>query len=93
MSFLFGKKKDTKPAGALPASRDGNPTAGTNTTAAAANNLKSRERGPNTAQSPTPGSSVDNSINSAGGAHTPSPEQGADQRGGTGQEMQVCQCF
>ena len=90
MSFLFGKKKETKTAGAPPASRDGIPTGGTNTTITAANGLKGRERGPSTTQSPTPGSSVDNSVNSAGGAHTPSPDHGPDQRGGPGQELQVC---
>ena len=90
MSFLFGKKKETKGAGAPPASRDGNIAVGANSSIPTANGVKGRERGPSTTQSPTPGSSVDNSVNSAGGAHTPSPEHGPEQRGGPGQELQVC---
>ena len=90
MSFLFGKKKETKGVGVPPASRDGNVASGANSSIPTANGMKGRERGPGTTQSPTPGSSVDNSINSGGGAHTPSPEQGLEQRGGPAQEQPVC---
>ena len=90
MSFLFGKKKETKATGAPPAPRDGNSAGGANSSVPAANGPKGRERGPSTTQSPTPGSSVDTSVSSAGGAHTPSPEHGPEQRGGPGQEVQVC---
>ena len=93
MSFLFGKKKETKGAGAPPASRDGNTAGAANSSIPTANGVKGRERGPSTTQSPTPGGSLDNSINSGGGAHTPSPEQGLDQRGGPGQELPVCPAF
>ncbi len=90
MSFLFGKKKETKAGGAAPSSRDGLPAGAANSSTPATNGLKGRERGPSTTQSPTPGSSVENSVNTVGGAHTPSPEHGPDQRGGPGQELQVC---
>lgn len=90
MSFLFGKKKETKTVGGAPSSRDGLPAGGAASSIPTTNGLKGRERGPSTTQSPTPGSSLDNSVNSVGGAHTPSPERGPDQRGGPGQETQVC---
>ncbi|KAL8708094.1 MAG: hypothetical protein Q9220_006947 [cf. Caloplaca sp. 1 TL-2023] len=82
MSFLFGKKSK-QPQGALPqAARDVHTSGGSRG--------PSGQQQPNgltpKAQTPTPGSSVGNSI---GGANTPSPEQGSDQRPApTDQEMQ-----
>lgn len=90
MSFLFGKKKETKTVGGVPSSRDGPPAGAAASSIPTTNGLKGRERGPSTTQSPTPGSSIDNSVNSVGETLTPSPEHGPDQRGGPGQELQVC---
>lgn len=90
MSFLFGKKKETKTVGGAPSSRDGPPAGGASSAIPTTNGMKGRDRGPSTTQSPTPGSSIDNPVNSVGRAHTPSSEHGPDQRGGPGQELQVC---
>lgn len=89
MSFLFGKKKAAQNAPVPPASRDGHTSGGSNSSIPTVNGLKSN-KGPATTQSPTPGSSVNNSIDSAGGAATPSPEHGPEQRGGPEPEVQVC---
>ncbi|KAL9603564.1 MAG: hypothetical protein Q9219_001067 [cf. Caloplaca sp. 3 TL-2023] len=81
MSFLFGRK-NKQPQGALPpATRDVHTSGGSRSA--------SGQQQPNGATSkaptPTPGTSVSNSV---GGANTPSPEQRPDTRGGHDQETQ-----
>lgn len=96
MSFLFGKKKQVlNPL--PPASRETHTAGGTSTTSSIpkANGTKSKERGAGGVQSPpppeaTPSSSVNNSVNSISGPHTPSPDHKQDQRGGLDQDIPVC---
>ncbi len=88
MSFFFGKKKGQTPSADAPrsgaASRDPS-GGGPNLNAAPVNGVKGKVppvAGAPTAQTPTPGSSVNNSIsNSINGAKTPSPDQGRDGSG------------
>ncbi|KAI4284968.1 MAG: hypothetical protein L6R38_001035 [Xanthoria sp. 2 TBL-2021] len=81
MSFLFGKKSKQPPAGLPPATRDVHTSGGSRG--------PSGQQQPNgvnpKGQTPTPERSVNNSI---GGANTPSPEHGPDQRGALDQESQ-----
>ncbi|KAL8995541.1 MAG: hypothetical protein Q9169_004743 [Polycauliona sp. 2 TL-2023] len=81
MSFLFGKKSKQPPAGLPPATRDVHTSGGSRG--------PSGQQQPNgvtpKGQTPTPERSVNNSI---GGANTPSPEDGPDQRGAPDQELQ-----
>lgn len=89
MSFLFGKKKQ-QPATALPpASRDIHTAGGTSTTAPTVNGAKEKDKPGARTQTPTPGSSVNNSLNSLGGGATPSPEQNLGARVGGEQDLQV----
>lgn len=67
MSFLFGKKNKAGPGGKdMPA--------GGNLGTTSANGPREKDTGPGRI---TPGSSVNNSVNSVGGANTPSPEHNA----------------
>ncbi|CAO1600124.1 Negative regulator of mitotic exit [Xanthoria calcicola] len=81
MSFLFGKKSKQPPASLPPATRDVHTSGGSRG--------PSGQQQPNgvnlKGQTPTPERSVNNSI---GGANTPSPEHGPDQRGALDQESQ-----
>ncbi|KAL8715662.1 MAG: hypothetical protein Q9225_006338 [Loekoesia sp. 1 TL-2023] len=81
MSFLFGRKTKQPQTALPPATRDVHTPGGSRSTSAQQqpNGVTSK------AQTPTPGSSV---YNSAGGANTPSPEQGSEQRGGQDQDLQ-----
>lgn len=85
MSFLFGKKSKQPPASLPPATRDVHTSGGSRG--------PSGQQQPNgvnlKGQTPTPERSVNNSI---GGANTPSPEHGPDQRGALDQESQVSGC-
>lgn len=90
MSFFFGKKKgqnahpDPPRSGA--ASRDASGS-GPSLTAAQVNGAKGRitpVAGAPAIQTPTPGSSVNNSINSVNGAKTPSPDHGRGDGPGQG---------
>ena len=89
MSFLFGKKKQQPPTALPPASRDIHTAGGTSTTAPTVNGAKDKDKPGARKQTPTPGSSVNNSMNSLGGAATPSPEQNLGARGGVEQDLQV----
>lgn len=89
MSFLFGKKKQPQPPALPPASRDTHTPGGSSTGAPTANGAKDKDKPGARTQTPTPGSSVNNSINSLGGAATPSPEQNLGARGGAEQDLQV----
>ena len=88
MSFLFGKKKSAhgtlaqqpreapipeKPNGVVPVT----------------NGIKEKDKSLGAPQTSTPSSSVNNSLNSLGGANTPSPEHGHGARGGPDQDSQV----
>lgn len=86
MSFLFGKKKQTHNP-LPPATRDTHTPGGSSISTT--NGIKSKERGPSAAQTSTPGSSINNSITSVGGTHTPSPDHGIDKRGGPEQDRSV----
>ncbi|SLM34847.1 Kelch-type beta propeller [Lasallia pustulata] len=88
MSFLFGKKKQPQPPALPPASRDTHTPGGSSTGAPTANGAKDKDKPGARTQTPTPGSSVNNSINSLGGAATPSPEQNLGARGGAEQDLQ-----
>lgn len=89
MSFLFGKKKQQPPTALPPASRDTHTPGGTSTIASTTNGAKDKDRLGVRTQTPTPGSSVNNSMNSLGGGATPSPEQNLGARGGGEQDLQV----
>ncbi len=88
MSFLFGKKKGQNPSTDAPrpgpASRDPS-GGGPSLNAAPVNGVKGKVpplAGAPAIQTPTPGSSVNNSIsNSINGAKTPSPDHGRDGSG------------
>ncbi|KAL9637893.1 MAG: hypothetical protein Q9204_001697 [Flavoplaca sp. TL-2023a] len=81
MSFLFGKKSKQPPAGLPPATRDVHTSGGSRGPSG-----QQQPNGVNSkGQTPTPERSVNNSI---GGANTPSPEDGSDQRGATDQDLQ-----
>jgi len=108
MSFFFGKKKGQNPSADTPrsgpASRDTS-GGGPNLNTAPVNGVKGKNppvAGAPAVQTPTPGSSVNNSIsNSINGAKTPSPDHGRDgsgvgitsereRAGGSLDEGQVC---
>ena len=86
MSFLFGKKKQSHNP-LPPATRDTHTPGGSSIPAA--NGAKSKERGPNVAQTSTPGSGTNTSITLVGGTNTPSPDQAVDQRGGPDSDRSV----
>ena len=81
MSFLFGKKK--------PGARDGNPSGGSSASIPTLNGIRERDNKPGGAQHTTPGSSVNDSLNSLGGAATPSPDHGSLSRTSHEQDGQV----
>ncbi|KAL8838292.1 MAG: hypothetical protein Q9170_002189 [Blastenia crenularia] len=81
MSFLFGRKSKQTPGALPPATRDVHTSGGSRSASAQQQPNGVTAKGP----TPTPGSSVSNSI---GGPNTPSPEQGADQRPSQDQESQ-----
>jgi len=85
MSFLFGKKKQFSNS-PNSGGRDAHPSSAS---PPSANGLKEREKQSGGAQSITPDSSVNNSLNSLGGAATPSPEQGLASRTSHEQDNQV----
>lgn len=89
MSFLFGKKKQQPPTALPPASRDTHTAGGASTNAPTANGAKDKDKPGARTQTPTPGSSVNNSMNSLGGRATPSPEHNLGARGGAEQDVQV----
>ena len=80
MSFLgFGKKKGSSqvaPSGV----RETHPPSSSNVSIPTVNGLKEKDKQPGGGQDITPGSSVNNSLNSLGGAPTPSPEHGTGAR-------------
>lgn len=82
MSFLFGRKNKQTPAGLPPATRDVHTSGGTRSASGPQNPNGVRSKDP----TPTPGSNVSNSV---GGANTPSPDQGVEQRGASDGDMQV----
>ncbi|MCJ1282119.1 Negative regulator of mitotic exit [Xylographa opegraphella] len=79
MSFLgFGKKKGSSQA-ATSGGREIHPSSGSSASIPTVNGLKEKEKPPGV-QENTPGSSVNNSLNSLGAAPTPSPEHGTGTR-------------
>ncbi|KAL8686912.1 MAG: hypothetical protein Q9218_006773 [Villophora microphyllina] len=86
MSFLFGKKSKQPPNALPPATRDVHTSGGTRSASAQQQQPNGvTTKGPTpTGPTPTPGSSVSHSI---GGANTPSPEHGQDQRGAEEQDV------
>ena len=89
MSFLFGKKKQFSNS-PNSGGRDGHPPGGSSASIPTVNGPKEREKQSSGAQSITPDSSVNNSLNSLGGAATPSPEHGVASRTSHEQDSQVC---
>ena len=87
MAFLFGKKKPSGHGGAQ-GPRDVQPPGGLASSIPTTNGVREREKTSGSTQNTTPGSSINNSINSLGGAATPSPEHGIGARGQE-QESQV----
>ncbi|KAL9004384.1 MAG: hypothetical protein Q9188_002800 [Gyalolechia gomerana] len=81
MSFLFGRKNKQPQAALPPATRDVHTSGGSRSASGQQQPNGVMSKGP----APTPGSSVSNSI---GGANTPSPEQGPDQRSAMDQDLQ-----
>ncbi|KAL8990405.1 MAG: hypothetical protein Q9177_000935 [Variospora cf. flavescens] len=81
MSFLFGRKNKQTPAALPPATRDVHTSGGTRSASGPQNPNGVRSKDP----TPTPGSNVSNSV---GGANSPSPDQGVEQRGASDGDMQ-----
>ncbi|MCJ1403918.1 Negative regulator of mitotic exit [Xylographa trunciseda] len=80
MSFLgFGKKKGSSQV-ATPGVREIHPSGGSSASIPSVNGLKEKDKSYGGAQDITPGSSVNNSLNSLGAAPTPSPEHGTGTR-------------
>jgi len=85
MSFLFGKKNK----GSISSTTKDTP-GGPNNSAPNLNGGRDKEKTSVDLKNPTPGSSVNNSVNSVGGGENgTSPEYGV--RGGQEQDAQVCQ--
>lgn len=88
MSFLFGKKKPP-PQGAAPAPRDTHSANASSATVHTGNGSREKERSPGAGHNTTPGSSINNSLNSLEKGPTPSPEHGSGNRGGSEPDGQV----
>ena len=90
MSFLgFGKKKGPSQV-ATSGAREIHPSGSSSALVPGVNGLKEKDKQPGGAQDITPGSSVNNSLNSLGGAPTPSPEHGVGARRSQDQDGAVC---
>ncbi|MCJ1431605.1 Negative regulator of mitotic exit [Xylographa pallens] len=80
MSFLgFGKKKGSSQV-ATSGVREIHPSSGSSASIPTVNGLKEKDKQSGGVQDITPGSSVNNSLNSLGAAPTPSPEHGTGAR-------------
>lgn len=88
MAFLFKSKKHQNNA-LPPASRDIHTSEGSKPSVATVNGVKEKDKVGGPAQNTTPSSSVNNSLNSLGGAGTPSPEQFPAAREKPEQDSQV----
>lgn len=88
MAFLFKSKKNQSNNALPPANRDTHTSEGSKSSIPTVNGIKDKERTGGPVQT-TPASSVNNSLNSLGGAGTPSPEHGSGSRERSEQESQV----
>ncbi len=89
MAFLFKSKKHQNTA-LPPASRDNHTSEGPKVSGPIVNGIKEKEKEKFARPvQTTPNSSVNNSLNSLGGANTPSPEHGVGSREKPEQEPQV----
>ena len=80
MSFLgFGKKKGSSQV-ATSGVREIHPSSGSSASIPTVNGLKEKDKSSGGVPDITPGSSVNNSLNSLGAAPTPSPEHGTGTR-------------
>ena len=90
MAFLFKSKKNQN--NTLPqANRDVHTSEGSKPAAPTVNGIKEKDKAGAPVQT-TPSSSVNNSLNSLGGAGTPSPDHGSGMRDKTEQDSQVSSC-
>lgn len=81
MAFLFKSKKNGDRSQSSQATRDGPPNVATSQASLVSKDrMPQGDRGPNQ-QTPTPGSSVNNSITSLHEKNATSPEQGNGRRG------------
>jgi hypothetical protein len=88
MAFLFKSKKTQNNNALPPANRDIHTSEGSKSSLPTVNGIKDREKAGGPVQT-TPNSSVNDSLNSLGGAGTPSPEQGSGSRERSEQDSQV----
>ena len=88
MAFLFKSKKSQSNNALPPANRDIHTSEGSKPSIPTVNGFKDKEKAGGPIQT-TPSSSVNNSLNSLGGAGTPSPEHGSGSREKSEQDTQV----
>ena len=88
MAFLFKSKKSQSNNALPPANRDIHTSEGPKSSIPTVNGFKDKDKAGGPVQT-TPSSSVNNSLNSLGGAGTPSPDNGSGPRERTEQDSQV----
>lgn len=88
MAFLFKSKKQQSNNAVPPPNRDIHTSEGPKSSIPTVNGFKDQERAGGPVQT-TPSSSVNNSLNSLGGADTPSPEHGSGSKDRPEQDSQV----
>lgn len=88
MAFLFKSKKNQSNNAMPPANRDIHTSEGSKSSVPTVNGIRDREKAGGPVQT-TPSSSVNDSVNSLGGAGTPSPEHSSGSRERSEQDSQV----